>query len=138
MRVDLACLLIPGTASAIFPEATAAMTATTWAQRTVAVNCRVKFIRQIVHVSVIYLYVADSENIFPKTLSPEVLQAMKSVRFIAQHIKDADKDNEVRCMPCRERRYLFSRGMFVCRKSQYYIISSTVDRFHVTRFTFMR
>lgn len=99
MRVDLACLLIPGTASAIFPEATAATTATTWAQRTVAVNCRVKFIRQIVYVSVIYLYVADSENIFPKTLSPEVLQAMKSVRFIAQHIKDADKDNEVRCMP---------------------------------------
>lgn len=49
-------------------------------------------------MSVIYLYVADSENIFPKTLSPEVLQAMKSVRFIAQHIKDADKDNEVRCM----------------------------------------
>lgn len=40
--------------------------------------------------------VSDSENIFPKQLSPEVLQAMKSVRFIAQHIKDADKDNEVR------------------------------------------
>lgn len=31
---------------------------------------------------------------FPR-LAPEVIQAMKSVRFIAQHIKDADKDNEV-------------------------------------------
>lgn len=44
-----------------------------------------------------FIAVADSENIFPKQLSPEVLQAMKSVRFIAQHIKDADKDNEVSC-----------------------------------------
>lgn len=41
------------------------------------------------------LYCTLDDNIFPKQLSPEVLQAMKSVRFIAQHIKDADKDNEV-------------------------------------------
>lgn len=38
----------------------------------------------------------DSENIIPRQLSPEVLSAIQSVRFIAQHIKDADKDNEVR------------------------------------------
>ena len=38
----------------------------------------------------------DSDiHTFPQTLSPEVLQALRSVRFIAQHIKDADKDNEV-------------------------------------------
>lgn len=39
--------------------------------------------------------VTDSENIFPRQLSPEVIQALRGVRFIAQHIKDADKDNEV-------------------------------------------
>lgn len=32
---------------------------------------------------------------FPRKLTPEVLQALRGVRFIAQHIKDADKDNEV-------------------------------------------
>lgn len=37
----------------------------------------------------------ESENIFPRVLTPEVLQALRGVRFIAQHIKDADKDNEV-------------------------------------------
>lgn len=40
--------------------------------------------------------VTDSDNIFPRQLSPEVMQALRGVRFIAQHIKDADKDNEVR------------------------------------------
>lgn len=37
----------------------------------------------------------ESENVFPSKLTPEVLQALRGVRFIAQHIKDADKDNEV-------------------------------------------
>lgn len=37
----------------------------------------------------------SEQNIIPRILTPEVLQAMRSVRFIAQHIKDADKDNEV-------------------------------------------
>lgn len=37
----------------------------------------------------------ESENVFPRKLTPEVLQALRGVRFIAQHIKDADKDNEV-------------------------------------------
>lgn len=37
----------------------------------------------------------ESENYIPRQLSPEVLQALRGVRFIAQHIKDADKDNEV-------------------------------------------
>lgn len=32
---------------------------------------------------------------FPRKLTPDVLQALRGVRFIAQHIKDADKDNEV-------------------------------------------
>lgn len=40
--------------------------------------------------------VKDSDkNRFPRQLSPEVMQALRGVRFIAQHIKDADNDNEV-------------------------------------------
>ncbi|CAD7077447.1 unnamed protein product [Hermetia illucens] len=37
----------------------------------------------------------SSDYIFLNQLSPEVVQALRSVRFIAQHIKDADKDNEI-------------------------------------------
>lgn len=33
--------------------------------------------------------------IIPRTLTSEVLAAIQSVRFIAQHIKDSDRDNEV-------------------------------------------
>ncbi|CAG9130169.1 unnamed protein product [Plutella xylostella] len=39
--------------------------------------------------------VTESENMLPRHLSPEVAAALQSVRFIAQHIKDADKDNEM-------------------------------------------
>jgi hypothetical protein len=39
--------------------------------------------------------VTDSDNTLPRQLSPDVLSALQGVRFIAQHIKDADKDNEV-------------------------------------------
>lgn len=44
----------------------------------------------------------DSDNVIPRNLTPEVLQALRAVRFIAQHIKDADKDNEVGTpqLPC--------------------------------------
>nr|WUR05317.1 nicotinic acetylcholine receptor alpha 8 subunit [Orius laevigatus] len=38
---------------------------------------------------------ADRENMLPRTMSPDVLSALEGVRFIAQHIKDSDKDNEV-------------------------------------------
>lgn len=41
------------------------------------------------------IVVTDSENTMPRHLSPDVISALKGVRFIAQHIKDADKDNEV-------------------------------------------
>ncbi|CAM6032107.1 unnamed protein product, partial [Sphagnum compactum] len=37
----------------------------------------------------------DNVHIIPSKMSPELMQAIQSVRFIAQHIKDADKDNEV-------------------------------------------
>ncbi|EAT44621.1 AAEL004019-PA [Aedes aegypti] len=37
----------------------------------------------------------ENDNVIPKQLSPEVLSAIQAVRFIAQHIKDADKDNEI-------------------------------------------
>lgn len=47
---------------------------------------------RFIHIEIRY---TDSENTFPRNLSPEVLQALRGVRFIAQHIKDADKDNEV-------------------------------------------
>lgn len=39
--------------------------------------------------------VADAENVIPRQLTPEILSAFEGVRFIAQHIKDADKDNEI-------------------------------------------
>lgn len=31
----------------------------------------------------------------PKTMSPDLLKALQGVCYIAQHIKDADKDKEV-------------------------------------------
>ncbi|XP_011703555.1 PREDICTED: acetylcholine receptor subunit beta-like 2 isoform X1 [Wasmannia auropunctata] len=46
--------------------------------------------RHVPHASV-----TDSENTMPKYLSPDVISALKGVRFIAQHIKDNDKNNEV-------------------------------------------
>uniref|UniRef100_A0AAU6PBV4 Nicotinic acetylcholine receptor alpha8 n=1 Tax=Protohermes xanthodes TaxID=1452977 RepID=A0AAU6PBV4_9NEOP len=39
--------------------------------------------------------VTDSSNMTPRTTSSNVMSALQGVRFIAQHIKDADKDNEV-------------------------------------------
>jgi hypothetical protein len=36
-----------------------------------------------------------SSNMTPRTLSANVISALQGVRFIAQHISDADKDNEV-------------------------------------------
>jgi hypothetical protein len=42
-----------------------------------------------------HVAVTDSDNTLPRQLSPDVLSALQGVRFIAQHIKDADKDNEV-------------------------------------------
>nr|CAH7764757.1 unnamed protein product [Callosobruchus chinensis] len=36
-----------------------------------------------------------SSNMTPKALSANVLAALEGVRFIAQHIRDADKDNEI-------------------------------------------
>ncbi|XP_015440086.1 PREDICTED: acetylcholine receptor subunit beta-like 2 [Dufourea novaeangliae] len=53
-------------------------------------NIREDDARHFPHASV-----TDSENTMPRHLSPEVISALKGVRFIAQHIKDADKDNEV-------------------------------------------
>ncbi|XP_018316727.1 nicotinic acetylcholine receptor beta2 isoform X1 [Mycetomoellerius zeteki] len=53
-------------------------------------NIRDDDARRVPHASV-----TDSENTIPKHLSPEIISALKGVRFIAQHIKDADKDNEV-------------------------------------------
>ncbi|CAO1423836.1 unnamed protein product [Diamesa hyperborea] len=37
----------------------------------------------------------DSENIIPRILTAEVSAAIQSVRFIANHIKNADADNEI-------------------------------------------
>ena len=42
-----------------------------------------------------HVTVTDSDNTLPRQMSPDVLSALQGVRFIAQHIKDADKDNEV-------------------------------------------
>ncbi|XP_018335066.1 acetylcholine receptor subunit beta-like 2 [Agrilus planipennis] len=40
-------------------------------------------------------HTSHSTTYTPKVLSPNVLQALQGVRFIAQHIRDADKDNEI-------------------------------------------
>ncbi|KAJ8673122.1 hypothetical protein QAD02_004384 [Eretmocerus hayati] len=53
-------------------------------------NIREEEVHHVQHASV-----TDSENMMPRHLSPEILTALEGVRFIAQHIKDADKDNEV-------------------------------------------
>lgn len=42
-----------------------------------------------------YFAVPEADNVLPRNMSPEVQAALRGVRFIAQHIKDADKDNEV-------------------------------------------
>lgn len=42
-----------------------------------------------------FISVTCSSNVTPKSLSSNVLAALEGVRFIAQHIRDADKDNEV-------------------------------------------
>ena len=49
----------------------------------------------------VFVLVTASSNITPRTLSANVLSALQGVRFIAQHIRDADKDNEVNCVLCR-------------------------------------
>lgn len=41
------------------------------------------------------VFAEGEQIIIPRTLTSEVLAAIQSVRFIAQHIKDSDKDNEV-------------------------------------------
>ena len=47
-------------------------------------------------LSNVYFLLSEGEQIIiPRTLTSEVLAAIQSVRFIAQHIKDSDKDNEV-------------------------------------------
>jgi nicotinic acetylcholine receptor len=48
-----------------------------------------------------FVLVTGSSNITPRSLSANVLSALQGVRFIAQHIRDADKDNEVNCVLCR-------------------------------------
>ncbi|KAL7301252.1 acetylcholine receptor subunit beta-like 2 isoform X2 [Trichogramma pretiosum] len=53
-------------------------------------NIREEEIRHAPHDSI-----TDSENMIPRHLSPDIMTALQGVRFIAQHIKDADKDNEV-------------------------------------------
>ncbi|BES94539.1 cholinergic receptor, nicotinic [Nesidiocoris tenuis] len=49
--------------------------------------------RNIEHNKLISM--ADRDNMLPRHISPGVRSALEGVRFIAQHIKDADKDNEV-------------------------------------------
>lgn len=42
-----------------------------------------------------FVWAEGEQIIIPRTLTSEVLAAIQSVRFIAQHIKDSDRDNEV-------------------------------------------
>lgn len=83
----------------------------------------------------------DSENVFPRQLSPEVLQALRGVRFIAQHIKEADKDNEVRNRKFNEystnKRITFSLRFhcFVQIVQDWKFVSMVLDRFFLWVFT---
>ncbi|XP_015610090.1 acetylcholine receptor subunit beta-like 2 isoform X2 [Cephus cinctus] len=60
-----------------------------------SVTSAYKSIRDDEHRHMPHASITDSENTMPRHLSPEVMSALEGVRFIAQHIKDADKDNEV-------------------------------------------
>lgn len=42
-----------------------------------------------------FAFTEGEQIIIPRMLTSEVLAAIQSVRFIAQHIKDSDRDNEV-------------------------------------------
>lgn len=47
-------------------------------------------------IRLFFIHLTEAEQIIiPRTLTSEVLAAIQSVRFIAQHIKDSDRDNEV-------------------------------------------
>lgn len=47
-------------------------------------------------IRLFFIHLPEAEQIIiPRTLTSEVLAAIQSVRFIAQHIKDSDRDNEV-------------------------------------------
>lgn len=50
---------------------------------------------QVILFSIDSFLVTASSNMTPRSLSANVLSALQGVRFIAQHIRDADKDNEV-------------------------------------------
>lgn len=63
-----------------------------------------------------FVLVTGSSNITPRSLSANVLSALQGVRFIAQHIRDADKDNEVNCVLCR--RYFFFLS-YTCQGGDY-------------------
>ena len=52
--------------------------------------------------------VTDSENTMPRHLSPDIMMALQGVRFIAQHIKNSDKDLEVRTATCQTRHDSFA------------------------------
>ncbi|XP_023289222.1 acetylcholine receptor subunit beta-like 2 isoform X2 [Orussus abietinus] len=60
-----------------------------------SITAAYKSIREDENQHIRHVSVTDSENTIPRHLPPDVLSALKGVRFIAQHIKDADKDNEV-------------------------------------------
>lgn len=55
------------------------------------------FSRTFTNVFCLHIFfLSEGEQIIiPRTLTSEVLAAIQSVRFIAQHIKDSDRDNEV-------------------------------------------
>lgn len=51
----------------------------------------------------------SSTNVTQKSLSANVLAALEGVRFIAQHIRNADKNNEVRHKTKSTNRILLDR-----------------------------
>lgn len=60
----------------------------------------------------------DTSNITPRTMSSNVLSALQGVRFIAQHIRDADKDNEVMWF-IKKKSYIYEHVSLNWHKSLY-------------------
>lgn len=56
---------------------------------------RIFLMTRLLFASFSALLAEGEQIIIPRTLTSEVLAAIQSVRFIAQHIKDSDRDNEV-------------------------------------------
>lgn len=77
--------------------------------------------------NLIFPFKLEQEQIvIPRRLTSEVLAAIQSVRFIAQHIKDSDRDNEVSEFN-QKRNFTLSRTVSNSKKNP---LSMNLDEIH--------